>query len=806
MKGLLGTKSKKENNKTKNSLTFKLPINDVGSIIYGNGNTKKLCMKVSPINGELSTIEQLENISDSIQGALSAFEGRRGIYILSERVDINNNITSIENRQQELSDEFKISLLDMQKEDLKALTNQSRTILSFYLVIEVKEKNATTAENMLYDAYNSIKNEMETSEMYVDVLKDDEYKDMLYQRMNPQKSQTQPYQKGWTLNDIYPDNAVRFEDGRHIEIENRLYRFISITKFPAQVDEYRWLKKLLNIKGDVNIAITMTPKNKATINKELSNAVDEIGGKEVAENDKAKKQKFKNQRESAEKLIEDLGSDNISLFDTNITIGISAENLEELNTLSNIITSKISSSYLQSAEIKRKDFEPFYTILPVLAENKITRDYIWNLTTKDIASIIPFDSSEYMDSDGQLIAINETSRGLVITNYRKKIYNNPHMTILADSGSGKTFFLKTDVIRSIPYVDYNILFDVKGDLQFPWGKRYVFSATSGIIVNPFHIRNAIVDTENTEQNAESNVGIFLSQKIMDLMVFFKWIIDLTPFDEALLEEDIRDCYLKCGLNFNSKELPETFCTMSTLDEVMAKKIEESENSDSMETQRRIYIRACLKPYTRGTYSKIFNGQTNWDFHFLTVFDISNIPEAVKKPLYDILLKDTWQFCKKDGTINPTLKNVYVDEAHEFADPQNPQTLMFLSTKLSKQGRGFGIRLITATQNLPDFLAIPKYGQAIIDNSYFKLFMRLGESDIPVAEKLYSFSATEMRILKGSGSKKKGSKGKGIFIIGAQRVSIQVRASKNELEVIDPVQFEEVYGVPSRYYKGDKAIG
>ena len=131
-------------------------------------------------------------------------------------------------------------------------------------------------------------------------------------------------------------------------------------------------------------------------------------------------------------------------------------------------------------------------------------------------------------------------------------------------------------------------------------------------------------------------------------------------------------------------------------------------------------------------------------------------------------------------------HLYVDECHEFADPKNPQTLEFLSVKLSKQGRGFGIRLITATQNLPDFLSIPRYGQAIIDNAYFKLFMRLGESDLPVAKKLYNFSNSEIKILRGTGARGKGSKGKGIFIVGSQRVAIQTRASKYELEVIDPV--------------------
>ena len=796
---LFGTKSKisKKNNIKNKEETFNLPIKDVKDIIIGNDHKYKLVAKVTPINGELAAEDMLRDISNAIQGALNSFEGRQGIYIQSERVDISLNIKNIEKQKEELSDEFRIELLEEQKKYLESIANKSRTVLNFYMALEIKDKNSDTARQVLEDAYISVKNELESQEMYVEQLKEKEVKQLLYEKMNPEQSQVEPYKEDWLLENIYPQNAVRFKDGRHLEIENRLYRFYAISKYPQNVDEYRWLKKLLNIRGDVNIAIILNPKNKATIIKELSKAVDELNARAISARDEASRQKYFKQEESAKNMIEELGNDNVSLYDTNITIGISAKDIQELDTLSNIVRSKISSSYLQSTEIKRKGFEPFYTIMPILADNKITENYIWNLSTKDVASIIPFDSSEFMEQSGTLIGENEISRGLVIANYRNKLYNNAHMCILADSGSGKTFFIKTDAIRNIPYVDYTIMFDIKGDLNFPWGKRYIFSATSGTIVNPFHIRNTISDNSIEQQEVKSDIGIYLSQKIMDLIVFFKWIIpELTPYDESLLEEDIRDSYKKCGLNFQSIELPKEFCTMSTLDEVMEEKIKNSDTE--MELERRKYLKACIKPYSKGTYSKIFNGQTNWNFDKFTVFDISNIPEAVKKPLYDILLKDTWQFAKKDGTINPTRKDIYVDECHEFADPQNPQTLMFLSTKLSKQGRGFGIRLITATQNLPDFLSIPRFGQAIIDNSYFKLFMRLGESDIPVAKKLYSFSDSEIKILKGTGGKKKGSKGKGIFIVGSQRVVIQTRASKFELEVIDPVQFEEIYGVKSRY--------
>ena len=202
----------------------------------------------------------------------------------------------------------------------------------------------------------------------------------------------------------------------------------------------------------------------------------------------------------------------------------------------------------------------------------------------------------------------------------------------------------------------------------------------------------------------------------------------------------------------------------------------------------------LAPYINGNYSKMFNGQTNWDFNKFTTFDLSNVNETVAKPLYDILLKDVWNFCRESGTVNPKLKNIYIDECHVFADPKNPQTLEFISSKLAKQGRGFGVRLVTATQNIPDFLSIPKYGQAILDNSFFKLFMRMGQSDIPVIQELFNFTESELKILKGSIVQRgRGVKGKGLLLVGgSHKIAIQTIASKEELEIIDPRQYNERY--------------
>jgi len=791
VKDLLGLKQGKKKEAKSN---FCLPIESIGDLIVGKDGIYKIVLKVSPVNGELLSNESLEIISESIQGALSSFDGRIGIYIQSEGVNIETNIANIEKAKLELNSEIKLILLEQQKKHIQSMAGRSRNVLNFYTVFEVKDTNFNSAQELLNDAYQSFKGELEVADMYVDQLLKKDIKALLYARMNPESSQVEPCREDWEIENILPENARIFKDGRHIEIENRIYRFYSIIKYPATVERYRWLRRVFNTKGDINISIILTPKNKATIARELSKAVNEIGAKALdSSKDEFLRQKYQAQKESAAAMIAELGSDNVSLYDTNITIGISAADIKALNTLSNLLRSKISSAYCQATELKYKVYDPYITTLPILAENKITQNNVWNLTTRDVASLIPYDSSELMEPKGIFIGENVVSGGLVIIDTYNKIYNNPHECIIADSGSGKSFRIKTDAIRHVPYRDYIIMFDLEGEFYYPWGKRYKFSPTSGTVSNPFHIRNTVVDSDDFGEDS-TDIGTNLSTKIMDAMMFFKWILkDLKPFDEALLEEDIRDCYEKKGINFKSKILPETFPTLDTLSDVMASKIKVSKTS-AKASEARDNMLSSLKPYISGAYSYMFNGQTNWDYDFFTVFDISGLPEAVTQPLYDILLKDTWQFCKTDRI---KTKRVYVDEAHQFADPGNPQTLKFLSNSI-KRGRKYGISFVTATQNLPDFLSIERYGQAIIDNSYFKLFFRMGETDIPVVKKLYNFSDQELAVLRGSTGKRSGAKGKGIFIAGSQRLVIQVRASKYELEIVDPIQYEEIYGQKSRF--------
>lgn len=787
-------------NKQKNKETdfFNVfPLKYIGDVIQDKNGKYKTIFRVSPINGELLSDKQLYSVFDCIQRALATFRFRIGIYVQSEKIDVSSNVKYMTEYKANVLNELNSDILQHQINHFNELNSQAKYIKIFYITLEISSKTYLDACTLLDNAYLNFSSRLEEEEMYCEQLKERNIKKLLYERMNPESSIVEPIQDDWDIPQLLPENAVRHKDGRHITIENQIYRFYSINNIPSEVEEFRWLKGLYEYKDCCYIAFTLTPKDKINLNKQLSKATSNYNQKAMQSTDEADKQLYESKRDSAKSIIKELGSSSINLFDTNITIGICSDSLDSLRLKTENFRSCIASTFCQSTEIRRKAYDPFFVTLPILYDCDITRSKVWNLTTTEIASIIPFDSSEYMESTGKLVGENVTSGGIMTVDAFARNKNNPHLTIVADTGSGKTKFLMADAIRYMPFVSYTFMFDLKGDLIFPWANRVSFNAYSGKITNPFHIHNAIIDSDDELQNGKLHIGAALSQKVMDLTIYFKFIYsEMTTFEKSLLQEDILDCYKACGLTMSSSSLPDKFCTFSTLNDVMKEKIKDNKKSKKSCDARENML-SIFEPYITGAYSVMFNGQTNWTFESFTVFDLSNTPEDCKKPLYEVLFKDVWSFCKKDGTDNPLLKNIYLDEIHEFADPNNPQTLIFISSKLSKQGRGFGVRFVNATQNLPDLLSIPRYGQAVIDNAYHKFFMHLGDSDHDIAVNVYKFSEAEMKII--GTTNKKGSRGKGIFIVGSQKTVVHTIYSKWELAIVDPSRFKMIYGFTAQSY-------
>ncbi|MBG9568419.1 hypothetical protein ABE38_24400 [Brevibacillus agri] len=790
---LFGSKKTKQSKKetTRQALPFLLPISDLMQTRDGKW---KIITRVSPINGELLAVDDLEEVIEAIQSALNSFQGRIQINIGTERINIERNIEYFDQHIQKQTKEIYMDLLQQQKDHLQKVANKSRTVLNFYLTLESSSNKYQQASDELADSLKAVMDNLESKDMLCYRLEQDDMRKLMYEKLNPETSAVHPWNDDIREANIAPKQII--DRGTYLENDGHYYKFFTIVDYPKTVKGPRWLSRLLKVRCNMDIAFILNPRNKLDMQKNLSNSVSELRRKLNTESlPEYVKKNVLSEIEDGDYLLEQIGGENQTLWDVTTIIGVNSAELEDLKSQVQRIQNAIAGSRCVSWELKYYNLDPLWCILPILHKAELLEHYKWPMPSSLIATIVPFDSSELQQDRGVFIAENATSNGLIIYDrFDKTKLKNPNQFAVGESGSGKSFYLGCDMIRMAPFNDYTIAIDPEREYHFPFGKRIVFSARSKHVTNPFHIKSTVIDSESeSEEDAEVTLGEYLPMKILDLMVWFKWIItDLKPEEEGLLEEDIRDAYAMKEMTFETKELPmdpESFPTLTTWKEVVQQKIKDPELE--MEAASRRRYMSIMRPYIDGAYSKMFNGPTNWDFDFVTVLDIHELSETVQKPMYYLLLKDVWELIKKN---RKEKKGFYVDEAHLLADEENPLALKSLQ-RINKRIRKYGGYLVVATQNLDDFMSVGKWGTAILNNSFIKTFFTLGPTDLQVVKPLFRLSDKEMKVL----AKQKGS-GRGIQIVGSQRIEIQTRGSEYELEIIAPDLYEKMYGKKSRFGK------
>lgn len=793
---LFGTKSI---NSKKETTRQALPILSFSDLLQTRDGKYKVITRVSPINGELLSEDDLDEVIEAIQAALNSFQGRIQINIVTERINIDRNIEYFEREIAKQTKEIYIDLLDQQKDHLSKIANKSRTVLNFYLTLESSTNKYQAAHDELMDSLKSVVDNLESKDMLCYRLEAFEMKKLMYEKLNPETSAAHPYDEHTKDANIAPKQII--DRGSYLENDGRYYKFLTLVDYPKSVKGPRWLSRLFKVRCNMDISFILNPRSKLDMQKKISNSASELRRKLNTEKmPKYIEKNIQDEIDDADYLLEQIGGENQTLWDVTVIIGVNSTSLEDLHSQIGRVQNAIAGSRCVSWELKYYNLDPLWCTLPILHKAELLNHYKWPMPSSLIATIVPFDSSELQQDHGVLIAENATSNGLIIYDrFDKTKFKNPNQFAVGESGSGKSFYIGCDMIRMAPFNHYTIVIDPEREYHFPFGTRIVFSARSKHVTNPFHIKSTVMDSESDyDDDNEVTLGEYLPMKILDLIVWFKWIIpDLKPEDEGLLEEDIRDAYASKGITFESIDLPkdpEAFPTLSDWKAVVQKKIKDPELE--MEAPMRKRYLSIMRPYIEGAYSKMFNGPTNWDFDFMTVLDIHELSETVQRPMYYLLLKDVWELIKQDRSQK---KGFYVDEAHLLADEENPLAMKSLQ-RINKRIRKYGGYLVVATQNLDDFMSVGKWGTAILNNSFIKTFFTLGPTDQQTVKPLFRLSDREMKVL----SKQQGQ-GRGIQIVGSQRIEIQTRASEYEMEIIAPELYQKMYGKKSRYGKKPKKV-
>ncbi len=539
-------------------------------------------------------------------------------------------------------------------------------------------------------------------------------------------------------------------DFTYIKIDDVYFRTLFVSGYPRFVVP-GWLESIVNFDTSLDISFYIYPIEGKSVLDDLRRKIAEMEAEIGTDIERGKiadpstQAKLEDARTLQEQLVKGIER----FFQFSFYITIPAGSLEELNHLTQQVTSTLKSLLIIANKASLDMQNGFLSSIPLGRDTlSITRD----MDTTSLAMAFPLTSAELSSDEGVLYGINSQNESFII--FDRFSLENGNFAIMATSGAGKSFFVKLEAVRSLmlgteiiiidPEAEYKALAEAVG------GEYIAFSYGSPSKINPF-------DLSTVYEEGENNLGL----KILTLHSLFKVIMgELTPTQEALLDQALVDIYRAKGITQD----PTTQKREPPLMEDLYKQLIGKETKDAMD------LAARLEKFVKGSFVGVFDQHTNIDLRNpFTVFGVKELQDALRPIAMFVILDYIWTRIKKD------LKKrvLIVDEAWHMM--RYPDTAAFLWS-IVKRARKYYLGLTTITQDVEDFLA-QDIGKAIITNSALKLLLKQSPAAIDKISEVFYLSQGEKQLLLAA------NVGEGIFFAGAHHAPIRVISSQEEYKLI-----------------------
>lgn len=549
--------------------------------------------------------------------------------------------------------------------------------------------------------------------------------------------------------DLIAPEAVEI-DFNHIKIGENYARTLFIAGYPRFVSA-NWLSPLINFDHALDVSMFIYPIEGKAIMDDLRRKITEMEAEIMSDVKQGRIAQIDTQLqlEDARSLQEQLAQGTERFFQFGLYITLASNTLEELNTLTKQIQSTLGSLLIISKSSTLQMSEGFKTTLPLGIDKLIVTR---NMDTTSLATTFPFTSSELTSDKGIMYGINEHNDSLVI--FDRFSMENANMVVFAKSGSGKSYAVKLEALRSLMFDTEVIIIDPEDeyrDMSMAVDGTYIdFSFNSQVKINPF-------DLSAVYEEGENELGL----KILQLHGLLKVMLgDVTATEEAILDRALIAAYKAKGITPD----PDTQNKEPPLMEDLYKALL------GMETEEAKRLSYRLEKFIKGSFRGIFDQKSNLDINNqFTVFGIKEMEDELRPIAMYIILDFIWTRIKRD------LKRrlLIVDEAWYMM--KYPDSAVFLYT-LAKRARKYYLGVTTITQDVEDFLGTD-HGKAIVTNSSIQLLLKQSTAAIDRLQEVFYLSEGEKRLLLSA------DVGEGIFFAGQNHVAIRILASEEEHRVI-----------------------
>lgn len=555
-----------------------------------------------------------------------------------------------------------------------------------------------------------------------------------------------------TIKDLISPSSFEI-NFRNIKIGETYAKSFFVYAYPQYIGA-NWLSPIINLDATIDVSMFIYPFDSGDIMKQLRKRVAEMNSTIHLERDRglARDPGLEAALEDAESLRDKLARGQEKFFQFGLYFTIYADSEEKIKKTQVTIQSLLGGKLVLSKPAEFQHKQGFETTLPFAIDNL---EVYRSINTEPLSSTFPFTSSDLSTGEGILYGINRHNNSLII--FERFSLENANSVIFAKSGSGKSFAVKLEILRSLMMGTDAIIIDPENEYEklsnVIGGTNVKISLNSSQRINPFDLPAAM-------RNETLKPGDLLRSSVISLVGLLKLMLGgLTPTEEGLLDKALIDTYALKGITMEienpaNMEPP----IMSDLQNVLRR----------MNGAQDLVDR--LSKYTTGSYAGIFNHQTNIHFDVnLLVFQIRDLEDELKPIAMYIILDFIW------NRIRSNLKKriLVIDEAWTMM--QHETSAKFLHG-LVKRARKYYLGVTTITQDVEDFLK-SKYGKAIITNSSMQLLLKQAPSAADILEKVFHLSQGEKYLLMNS------EVGQGILFAGMEHAAIQIVASYSEEKII-----------------------
>ena len=527
--------------------------------------------------------------------------------------------------------------------------------------------------------------------------------------------------KGHDFRDfICPDSMEKTSD--HLKLGKRFCRVLYLKDYASYIKD-NMVTELTDLSRNMMLSIDIVPVPTDEAVREVENR---LLGVETNITNWQRRQNANNnfsavipydmelQRKEAKEFLDDLTTRDQRMMLGVITMVLTAETLEQLDSDTEAVLSIARKHMCQLAVLKYQQFDGLNTVLPI-GTRRI--DAFRTLTTESLAVFIPFKVQEIMDKGGIYFGENAISHNLIMCN--KENLLNQSAFLLGVPGSGKSFNAKELITFLMLNTDDDILIcDPEGEfapLVEAMGED--IGTVIHVAAGGKHRLNAMYMVEGYGEN---NPIVEKSQFIMSLVEQ----IDkngVGPQHKSIIDRCTAQVY---------KEAAETGIvpTLATLREKLLVQPE-------FKAQE---IALSLELFTTGSLD-IFGHASNVNLDKrVVVFNIHDLGEQLK-PTGLLVITDTmlnrvtlnWQRGKRT--------HVFIDEFHVVFE--NEQSGNFF-TSAWRQFRKRNAYPTAITQNV-EYLLDSVQASTMVSNSEFVVMLNQAANDREKLAKLLNISNEQM---------------------------------------------------------------